>query len=116
MEGTEEPNPAQIWHEDKIRYWIALKYIKPKSNSTIPALTGPNNEIVVTMQDKEALVRIHAFPLPPPLYKLEYEPRQETTYLSVTKDIVGKALLCQCIEKAPGLNMHNFRILSLLWD
>ena len=70
------------------------------------------------MQDKEALVRAHAFSTPPVFYGIEYEPRQGTAYLSVTKDSVGKALLCQSVKKAPGPNMHNFRILRVLsdWD
>lgn len=68
------------------------------------------------MQDKEALVRVHAFPPPPPFYGVEYKPGQGTAHLSVTNDSVGKALLCQSIKKAPGPNMHNFWILRLLWD
>ncbi len=49
LEGTEEPNTAQVQREDKNRCWIALKYTKPKSNSTTLAFIGPNNEIAVTM-------------------------------------------------------------------
>ena len=37
-------------------------------------------------------------------------------HASVTKDSVGKALLCQSIKKAPRPNMHNFLILRILWD
>ena len=116
-EGIEKSlNPAQIRPEDKNRCWIALKYTKPKSNSTTPALIGPNNEVAVTMQDKEALVRLHAFPPPPISHGTEYKPGQGTAHASVTKDKVGRALLCQSIKKAPGPNMHNFRILRILWD
>ena len=68
------------------------------------------------MQDKEALVRVHAFPLLPVFYGTEYKSKQGTAHLLVTKDSVGKALLCQSIKKAPGPNMHNFRILCVLWD
>ena len=114
LESMEEPNPAQVQHEDKNRYWIALKYTKPKSNSTISALIGPNNEIAIIMQDKKALVRIYAFPSPPPFDRIEYEPGQRTAHLSITKDSVGKALLCQSIKKVSGPNTHNFRIFCLL--
>ena len=115
--GIEESsNLAQIRPEDKTRCWIALKYTKPKSNSTISALIRPNNEIAVTMQDKEALIRLHAFPPPPIFHGTEYKPGQGTAHASVTKDKVGRALLCQSIKKAPGPNMHNFRILCMLWD
>ena len=68
------------------------------------------------MQDKEALVRLHAFPPPPISHGTEYKPGQGTAHASVTKDKVGRALLCQSIKKAPGPNMHNFRILRILWD
>ena len=75
LEGTEESsNSAYIWPKDKNRCWIAFKYTKPKSNSTTPALIEPNNEIAVTMQDKEALVRVHAFLPSPIFYEIEYEP------------------------------------------
>ena len=32
------------------------------------------------------------------------------------KQIDLKALLCQSIKKAPGPNVHNFRIFCILWD
>lgn len=116
MEDIEElSNSAQIWPKDKNRCLIALKYTKPKSNSTTPALIGPNNEIAVTMQDNEALVIAYIFSLPAVFYKTEYKPGQGTAHVSVQKS-VGKALLCQSIKKTLGPNMHNFRILRILWD
>ncbi len=117
LEGKEERSVgAQIRPEDINRCWTALKYTKPKSNSTTPALIGPNNEVAVTMQDKEALVRAHAFPAPPIFFGTEYKPKQGTAHLAVTKNSVGAALLCQSVKKVPGPNMHNFRILRVLWD
>ena len=68
------------------------------------------------MQDKEALVRVHAFPPPPVFYGTEYEPGHGIAHASITKNNVAKALLCQSVKKAPGPNMHNFRILYVLWD
>ncbi len=68
------------------------------------------------MQDKEALVRLHAFPPPPVFHGTEYKPENGMAHASVTKDSAGKALLCQSIKKAPEPNMHNFRILNVLWD
>ena len=117
LEGEEETlDPAKIRPEDKNRCWTALKYTKAKANSTTPALIGPNNEVATTMQEKEALVRAHAFPTPPVFCGAEYQPRQGAAHLSITKNSVGKALLCQSVKKAPGPNMHNFRILRILWD
>ena len=76
LEGREESsNPAQIWPENKNRYWIALKYTKPKSNSITSVLIGLNKEIAVTMQDKEALVRVYAFFPLPVFYGTEYKPK-----------------------------------------
>ncbi len=117
LEGIEElSNPAEIRSEDNNRCWIALKYTKPKSNSTTSALIGPNNKVIVTMQDKEALVRFHAFSLLPIFYGMEYKPGQGTAHALVTRDSVGKAFLCQSITKAPRSNMHNFRVLCIWWD
>ena len=117
LEGKEETlDPAKIRPEDKNRCWTALKYTKAKANSTTPALIGPNNEVATTMQEKEALVRAYAFPTPPVFCGAEYQPRQGVAHLSITKNSVGKALLCQSVKKAPGPNMHNFRILRILWD
>ena len=66
------------------------------------------------MQDKEALIRLHAFPPLPVFHGIKYKPEDGMAHTSVTKDSVGKALLCQSIKKAPGPNMHNFRILRVL--
>ncbi len=119
LEGEEETLELGKSHlEDKNRCWIALKYIKPKINSTTPMLIGPNNERAVTMQAKEALVRVHAFPPSPVVYGVKYQPSQGFAHSSITKTMVGKALFCQSVKKAPGPNMHNFRILRILkdWD
>lgn len=87
---------------------MALKYTKLKSNITTSGLTGPNNEIVVTIEDKEALVRVNAFLLPPVFYGIKCKPGQGSANLLITKDSVSKALLCQSIKKASGPNIHNF--------
>ncbi len=79
-------------------------------------LIGPNNEKAITMQAKEALGRAHAFPPPPVVYWVEYQPSQGSAHSSIKKTMVGKALFCQSVKKAPGPNIHNFRILRILWD
>lgn len=66
------------------------------------------------MQDKEALVRAHAFLPLPIFYGIEYESHQGIAYLLITKEVVGKALLYQSIIKLPGPNMHKFRTIYLL--
>lgn len=68
------------------------------------------------MQEKEALVRANAVPTPPVFYGAEYQPRQGDAHLLITKNSVGKALLCQSVKTAPLPNIHNFRILRILWD
>lgn len=68
------------------------------------------------MQDKKVFLRVYAFFLSLPFYGVEYKTTQGTTHLSITKDNICKTLLYQSIKKAPGPNMHNFRILRLSLD
>lgn len=68
------------------------------------------------MQDKEALVRLHVFPPPSIFHGIMYKPGQRIAYISITKDKVGRILLCQPIKKALGPNMYNFWIFCILWD
>lgn len=60
----------------KDRCWIALKYTQPRQHHTTPALKGPNNEVAITLQAKEALVRAHAFPKPAGFSGREMRPAQ----------------------------------------
>ena len=109
LEGKEETlDPGKTRSEDQNKCWIALKYTKPKINSTTPMLIGPNNERAVTMKAKEAVVRADAFPPLPIVYGVEYQPSQGSAHSLITKTIVGKALFCQLVKKVPGPNMHNF--------
>ncbi len=90
LEGEEETlEPGKIRPEDKNRCWIALKYTKPKTNSTTPMLIGPNNEKAIIMQAKEVLVRAHAFPPPPVVYWVEYQPSQGSAHSSITKTVMS---------------------------
>ena len=114
-EELQEGDLVNIHREDKNRCWKALKYTKPRTNCTTPALQGPNGEVAITMQAKEALVRAHAFPKAPAFQGNEYQPRQGSAHLSVSEETVGRALLCQSIKKSPGPNMHNFQALRLIW-
>ena len=68
------------------------------------------------MKDKGALVRTNAFPQPPISHGLEYKPKQKTAHLSIRKNNVAKAFLCQSGKKTPGPNMNNFRIIRVLWN
>ena len=114
LRGIKPSNLTQIRPENRNRYWIVLKYTKPKLNNTTPALVGPNKEIAVTMQDKKALVRLHAF-LPLPIFhRIKYKLENGMAHILITKNSVRKAFLCQFIKKAPRLNMHNFQILCIL--
>lgn len=93
LEREEEiSDPSKVRPDDENRCWISLKYNKPQTNSTTLALKGPNNELAVTMQAKEVLVRAHAFPKPPVSRGAEYQPHQGRAHLLVTKDTVQKAL------------------------
>lgn len=114
-EKTEEVDSIKTQPEDKNRCWKALKYTKPRINRTSPALKGPNNEVAVTMHDKEALVRAHAFPKPPAFQGNEHSPGPGSAHLFVHLETVAQALFCQSVKKAPGANMQDFRILRLIW-
>ncbi len=117
LEDIEESsNLAQIRLKDKNRCWIALKYTKPKFNSTISAFIRPNNEIIVTMQDKEALVKLYTFSPPPIFKRTKYKLGKRTARAFVTKYHIGQVLLFQSIKKALGPNMQNFDVLCILWD
>lgn len=67
------------------------------------------------MQDKEALVRAHAFPKPPTTIEDEYRPVQGSAHFLVTQNMIAKALLFQTVKKAPRPNLPNFRILRIVW-
>ena len=114
-EEIPEGNTAKTQPEDKNRCWKALQYTKPRTNRTTPALKGPNDEIAVTMHEKEALVRAHAFPKPPTFQGNEYSTGQGSAHLLVNVETIAQVLFCQSVKKAPGANMHNFRILRLIW-
>ena len=114
-DGADKGDITKVHSEDKNRCWKALQYTKPRTNRTNPALKGPNNEVVITMHDKEALVRAHAFPKPSIFEGNRYSPGQGSAHLSVSIETVVQALFCQSIKKALGLNMHDFRILRLIW-
>ena len=73
-----------------------------------------NNERAVTIKAKKAIIRVHAFPMPPVFYKVKYQSIQRFAYSSIAKTIVGKALFCHLVKKTPDLNMHNFQILRIL--
>ena len=60
------------------------------------------------MQDKEALVRLHAFPPPPIFYGTKYEPGKGTAHTLVTKDHVGKARFTSLLKKYLGLTCKIF--------
>ena len=81
LEGKEETlDPGKTRPKDQNRYWIALKYTKPKTNSTTPMLIGPNNKRAVIMKAKEAVVRAHVFPPPPVVYGVKYQPSQRSAH------------------------------------
>lgn len=67
------------------------------------------------MQDKKALIRAHVFLKALATQDSEYQPGQQSAYLTVNQETVARALLCQSVKKAPGPNIHNFQALRLIW-
>ena len=84
------------------------------TNYTSHALKGLNNEFAITMRDKKALVRVHAFPKPAIFEGNKYLPGQTSAHLLTSIETVAQALFCQSIKKTPGPNMYNFQILRLI--
>ena len=73
-------------------------------------LIGPNNKKAITIKANKAILKAHAFLLPPIIHNVKYEPSQGSTYYLITKIMVSKALFCQSFKKTPSLNIHNFQI------
>ncbi len=96
--------------------WIALKYTQLRQYHTTPVLRRPNNEVAITMQAKEALVRANAFPKQPDFSRREIRPAQCQAYTWITQTKVQKALFRQSLTKAPGPDKFNFRAIRLLWS
>lgn len=82
-------NLAQIWLKVNNWYWIALKYIKPKFNSITLVFILPNNEIVVIVKDKKALVRLHNFLPLLIFYRTKYKPEKRTADTLFTNNHIG---------------------------
>lgn len=61
VEELEKKYPAKIHPENKNLCWKVLKYTKPKTNCTTPALQDLNNQVAVTMQAKKVLVKAYSF-------------------------------------------------------
>lgn len=72
-EELDKLDRTKIQSKDKNQCWKALQYTKPKRNHTTPAFKDPNNEIAVTIQNKEVLVRTPAFLKSLLFYKSKYQ-------------------------------------------
>ena len=117
MKGIKKSsNLTQIKPKDTNKFWIGLKYTKPKSNNITLALIGLNNKIAVIIQNKKVLIRLHPLTFPPIFHKTKYMQGQNTTHLFVTRDKAGRVLLCQSIKKTTRCNIHNIQIFCILWD
>uniref|UniRef100_A0A093VF66 Putative RNA-directed DNA polymerase from transposon X-element n=1 Tax=Talaromyces marneffei PM1 TaxID=1077442 RepID=A0A093VF66_TALMA len=99
------------------RCWAALRYTKPNTNGTTPALIDPVSKRVIAAKfsEKEILFREQAFPQgPESSAEIELlEPGD--AYKLANKTAVRDALFSQGIEKAPGTDLLNFRAIRLLW-
>lgn len=96
------------------RYWKVLKYTKLKTNGTTPAILGLNNQVAITMQVTKALVRAHIFLKALFSWGIKYKSRQRSAYLSVSQEMVARALLYQSVNKVVKPNIPNFQALELI--
>lgn len=116
LEGSQgglEPIDTQ---EDPNRCWVALRYTKPLSNPTTPALQGldPETAPATTLTDKEALIRKTAFPNAP-RSSIPRELPGGQAHTLITPERVHQALFSQSTKKAPGADRLNFKACRLLW-
>lgn len=68
------------------------------------------------MQEKKALIKVNTFSTLFIFCGVEYQPKQEAVYLSIAKNNIKKALLCQLVKKMHRPNMNNFWISCILWN
>ena len=68
------------------------------------------------MEEKEALVRAHAFPKSPPFSARELRPIQGIAHSQITHELIEKSLFCQSPTKAPGPDKLNFKAIRLAWS
>ena len=62
LQGPEEPNPEEnAAQAEQKRCWMALKYTSIRAQTTTPTVKGPNGEIAISLEEKEALFRTTAF-------------------------------------------------------
>ena len=82
-------------------------------NRTTSTIKGPNNEVAVTMHDKEALIRVHAFSIPSAFQGNKYLPGPGSAHLLVNLQTLTKALFCQSVKKVPGAIIMPWPVLQL---
>lgn len=102
-------------NEDSERCWKALKYTKEWKTTITPALKNQDGVVAVTIEEKEAMIRLANFPPPPTDDRMPPERIPGTVYKSVNNERVRRALYHQSVKKAPGPDRLNFHILRLVW-
>lgn len=112
LQGTDEGSLT-----DQKRCWAALRYTKSSSSGTTPALIDPETKKVIaaTFEEKEALFREQAFPQAPESDIWIEAPGVGKAHQMVSETTVKNALFSQGVEKAPGMDLLNFRAIRLLW-
>jgi ribonuclease HI len=116
QKGSGTLNPQNPFTDDSSRGWLALRYTKPYSNATTPALRGPEPGATpaTTLIEKEALIRKTAFPNAPRSRPPKELPGGQAHTL-ITPERVHQALFSQSTKKAPGTDRLNFGACRLLW-
>lgn len=102
--------------EQQNHCWTALRYTKSLQFKTTPALKDPEGNIATSMKAKEALVRKSAFPKLPSDFRPDQRIEPGIAHVTITEDIVCKALVNQSATKAPGPNKISFQILRMIWS
>ncbi|EED21750.1 endonuclease/reverse transcriptase, putative [Talaromyces stipitatus ATCC 10500] len=113
LQGTSEGSLP-----DQKRCWTALRYTKPQTQGTTPALTNEasGEVIAATFSEKEEVFRHRAFPQAPNSNMELQLPERGSAHKLVNEEVVKNALFSQGLEKAPGTDLLNFRAIRLLWN
>lgn len=94
--------------------WIPLRYTKPWSLSTTPALEDSEGNEATMLKNKDRMIRKAAF-LHPPTDPIELPPCcRSSVYQRVDEAIVWRALFHQSQKKAPDSDWINISALRLL--
>jgi hypothetical protein len=92
---------------------MTLKYISVRAQTIILTVKGPNEEITVSLEEKETLFRTTAF-LTMGQQNNTPEPGIPQMHEPIPLELIKKAIFTQSIKKVPGSDRLTFQVIRLL--